>query len=67
MVAGVYEEGVGEGFDVDPLAAVLDVEAVDAVLVEEREQAVVGVRRKADDELRAWAGRVQVGDEDLEA
>lgn len=51
----------------NPFAAMLDLQAVDAVLVEEREKAVVGVGRKTHGQLRLRTGRVEVDRTDLEA
>ncbi|RWW05127.1 hypothetical protein GW17_00031618 [Ensete ventricosum] len=67
VIASVHEEGVGRGLDMNPFAAMLDLQAVDAVLVEEREKAVVGVGRETHGQLRLRTGRVEVGHTDLEA
>lgn len=72
LIAGYDEEGPREGLCKEPLPVVLDLQAVDAVLEEQSEQAVVRVGREPDRRaaiviVRARVRRVMVGDECLEA
>lgn len=45
LIAGDDEEGAREGLREEPFAIVLDLEAIDAVLEEQGEEAMVGVSR----------------------
>jgi len=65
MITDVDDEGAGERLDGHPLPLALDLEARDVILEEQREEAIVGMRRHAERQVGLRAGRVAVDDHQM--
>lgn len=65
VITDVYNEGVLEGLDGDPFSLVLDLEALDIILEEESEEAIVGMGWHSECKIGLGAGWIAIDDHQL--